>query len=100
MNNEWDDLSKMVGLEPIPEDKVLPDGFQHIIYIDNVFPTPGNTASHVPIIINGFQWDMLWWVYRLFIDNEKDKCSYDHFYSFLHDYLRVAYENYAKKKID
>jgi len=56
------------------------------------------SAAYVPIVLAGYQWDFIWWIYRLDVDLgevEKEALSFD---MFLLEYVEGIFKEYVKRK--
>lgn len=91
--SSWQDMHEIIDLPRIPADDVIPDNSTHLIYVSN--PLSPTSTPYIPIILTGYQWDILWWIYRLSEDSEM--ISFD---MFALEYIESIYENYIRRKID
>jgi hypothetical protein len=87
-------MHEIIDLPRIPEDDSMPDGATHLIYVKNPL---SDTIPYVPIVISGYQWDMLWWIYRLWNSNGSN-IDFITFDMFALEYIEKVYENYLKRK--
>ena len=84
----FEHMFDLIGLERIPQDDIIPDGKNHLLYIiDPEAPKP-----MVAVNLSGSQWDLLWWIYRL---NGQVPYSFD---MFVIEFLTKLYERTFKDK--
>ena len=103
MKSKYLKYHKLIGLARIPSDDLVPDGLPHMVYIGDNY-----NNRFIPIFLTGSNWDFLWWIYRISMNNKEyisminndidvggiddDSVSPDYgFDHFLHDYLWEIY---------
>lgn len=84
--SSWLDMYELIGVPKIPEDEVIPDGQVHVVYIEDV-----ENQKYVPLWIQGYQWDIIWWIWRL----SDDELPFD---MYMYNMLVEIYEAYMRKK--
>lgn len=92
--NSWQDMHEIIDLPRVSEDDIIPDNETHLIFVHN--PINPHDVPYVPIVIAGYQWDFLWWIYRLWssIDGKSLMISFD---MFTLNYIEKIYEDYIKR---
>lgn len=87
-DHSFEHMFDIIGMERVPEDDIIPDGKNHLMYIID----PESPKPMVAVNLTGTQWDLLWWIFRL---NDKEVKYFD---MFVIDFLTRLYEDTFKRK--
>ena len=92
--NSWSDLHEIVGIPRVSADTIIPDGNSHLVYVTNRSVGMESGLRQIGIMVTGFQWDILWWIYRIYYSVIEMEDIIGGFYTFVAIYMQEVFDNY------
>ena len=81
IEKQYRELYNLVGIPLTPEDTTVADDRDRIVFVsidaNMVYLNAGENPSAFPLKIDGNQWSLLWWMYRL----SERKCRFQDYLS-------------------